>query len=58
VLASWFVELAIAAVLRLLGAIETEEIVTAEDLGIERYRISPDLDSVDLLYGQSLLEDY
>jgi hypothetical protein len=58
VLASWFVELAIATALRLLGAIETEEIVTAEDLGIERYRISADLDSVDHLYGRSLLEDY
>ena len=41
VVASWYVELAVRAVVRWL-ATEPEEIVTMEDLGIERVRIGPD----------------
>ena len=47
VMATWFVELAIRYALDLLAAAPTEEIVTLEDLGIPRYRISPDLDAAD-----------
>jgi hypothetical protein len=48
-MATWFVELAIRYALDLLAAAPTEEIVTLEDLGIPRYRISPDLDAADRL---------
>lgn len=47
VMATWFVELAIRYALDLLALTQTEEIVTLEDLGITRYRISPDLDAAD-----------
>jgi hypothetical protein len=44
VVASWYVELAIERVRKQLALQEVEEIVTGEDLGIERVHISPDLD--------------
>jgi hypothetical protein len=47
VMATWFVERAIRYALDLLALAPTEEIVTLEDLGITRYRISPDLDAAD-----------
>jgi hypothetical protein len=47
VMATWFVERAIRYALDLLATAPTEEIVTLEDLGIRRYRISPDLDAAD-----------
>jgi hypothetical protein len=43
VVASWYVELAIERVRKQLALQEVEEIVTGEDLGIERVHISPDL---------------
>jgi hypothetical protein len=42
VVASWYLELAVEYLRQRLAAQETEEIVTSEDLGIERVRISPD----------------
>jgi hypothetical protein len=47
VMATWFVERAIRYALDLLALAPTEEIVTLEDVGITRYRISPDLDAAD-----------
>ena len=44
VVASWYVELASERVRQLLAVQEVKEIVTGENLGIERVHISPDLD--------------
>ena len=55
VMALWFVELAIRYALDLLALAQTEEIVTLEDLGITRYRISPDLDAAD---GPRQIDDW
>jgi len=51
VMASWFVELAVRRVDELLAMIDEGVIVTGEELGIERYRISPDLDDADAAAG-------
>jgi hypothetical protein len=45
VLASWFVERAVAYIDAQLAIRSDEEIVTAADVGIAGYRISPDLDA-------------
>jgi hypothetical protein len=44
VIAAWLVELAILWLEVLRRQAPEEEIVTGEDLGIQRVRISPDLD--------------
>ena len=49
VMASWFVERAVRLAKEALDAGAAEEIVYGADLGIERVRISPDLDAVDRL---------
>jgi hypothetical protein len=49
VMATWFIERAIWQVKELLASSLTEELVYAEDLGIERVRISLDLDAADAL---------
>ena len=51
VIASWFVELAVRRVDELVAMIDEEVIVTGEELGIERYRISPELDYADAAAG-------
>jgi hypothetical protein len=37
--------------MKLLAGAPREEVVTGEDLGIERYRISPELDAADEMWG-------
>ena len=51
VMASWFVELAVRRVDELVAMIDEEVIVTGEEFGIERYRISPELDYADAAAG-------
>jgi hypothetical protein len=51
VLATWFVERAVRRVVELLAGAPRVEIVTGEDLGLERYRISPELDAADAAWG-------
>jgi hypothetical protein len=50
VMALWFIELGIRHVLELL-AVPRVEFGTLADLGIERVRISPELDAADALAG-------
>ena len=51
VLATWFVDQAVRFLERLSRMGAEEEFVWAEDLGIERVRISPDLDADDGRFG-------
>ena len=47
VLATWLLERGVRLAMKLLAGAPREEVVTGEDLGIERYRISPELDAAD-----------
>ena len=51
VLATWLLERGVRFALELLAGAPREEVVTGEDLGIERYRISPELDAADEMWG-------
>jgi hypothetical protein len=52
VMALWFIEKAARTVDQWFRQQPTYEIVTAEDLGIPRVRISPDLDAADARYAR------
>ena len=47
VLATWLLERGVRLATELIAGAPHEEVITGEDVGIERYRISPDLDDAD-----------
>ena len=51
VLATWLLERGVRLAMQLLAGAPREEVITGEDLGIERHRISPELDDAEAVWG-------